>query len=152
MKYDARFATVAVFAFAAGLLVARLPLPAHAAAAPLVAQTYDLTTYTAATLPPPGTQFPQLQSKTLVVTDGATLAVQLGTAFKHYHADANEIQIFLDGVGTEQLGDNRVAVKPGTMVVIPKGTAHAAFTATSGTLKWVSIKSPPQDPADVHPM
>ena len=50
------------------------------------------------------------------------------------------------------LGDHQVNLKPGMMVVIPQGTAHAGFTETDGHLKWVSLKTPPQDPADVHPM
>jgi mannose-6-phosphate isomerase-like protein (cupin superfamily) len=152
MKYDVRFGIVATLAFAAGVAVARLPLPAHAAAAPLQPQTIDMAAMTADNLPPPTATFPNLHSKTVVVTDGMTAAVQTGGAVKHYHADANELQIVLEGSGTEWLGDKQVSLKPGTLVVIPKGTAHAAFTETSGHLKWLSLKTPPQDPADVHPL
>jgi mannose-6-phosphate isomerase-like protein (cupin superfamily) len=43
-----------------------------------------------------------------------------------------------------------VAFKPGTMIVIPKGTNHAGITVTSGPVTLVSFKTPPQDPTDVH--
>lgn len=76
--------------------------------------------------------------------------MQTGTAAKHYHADANEIQIVLAGTGTEWLGDQQVTMKPGMMIIIPKGTNHAGVTVTSGPLQWVSIKTPPQDPSDAH--
>ena len=152
MKYDVRFGIVAALAFSAGIAVARMPLPAHAATAPLQPQTIDTAAMTAASYPTPSPTFPNLLSKTVVVTDGMTAAVQTGGAFKHYHADANEVQIVLEGAGTEWLGDHQVNLKPGTLVVIPKGTAHAGFVETSGHLKWVSLKTPPQDPTDVHPL
>jgi mannose-6-phosphate isomerase-like protein (cupin superfamily) len=152
MKYDVRIGIVATLAFAGGVTVARLPLPAHAAAAPLQPQTIDIAAMTADSFPPPSATTPKLLSKTVVVADGMTAAIQAGSVVKHYHANANEVQIILEGSGTEWLGDQQVNLKPGTMVVIPKGTAHAAFTETSGHLKWVSLKTPPQDPADVHPL
>ncbi len=152
MKYDVRIGIVATLAFVAGVSVARLPLPAQAAAAALQPQTIDTAAMTADSYPKPSAMFPNLLSKTVVVADGMTAAVQTGNAFKHYHADANEIQIVLEGSGTEWLGDHQVNLKPGTIVVIPKGTAHAAFTETSGHLKWVSLKTPPQEATDIHPM
>jgi mannose-6-phosphate isomerase-like protein (cupin superfamily) len=79
-----------------------------------------------------------------------TAALQTGNAAKHYHADANEIQIVLEGTGTEWLGDQQVSLKPGMMIVIPKGTNHAGWTVTSGPVMLISIKTPPQDPSDVH--
>jgi mannose-6-phosphate isomerase-like protein (cupin superfamily) len=152
MKYDVRFGIVVALAFSAGVAVARMPSPARAAAAPLQPQTIDTAAMTAADYPPPSAALPNLLSKTVVVAEGMTAAVQTGSAPKHYHADANEIQVVLDGSGSEWLGDKQVNLKPGTLVVIPKGTAHAGFTETSGHLKWVSLKTPPQDPADVHPL
>ena len=152
MKYDVRIGIVAMLAFSAGIAVARLPSPAHAAAAPLQPLTIDTAAMTAASFPSPSPVFPNLLSKTVVVTDGMTAAVQTGNAFKHYHASANEIQIITEGSGTEWLGDHQVKLTPGTVVVIPMGTTHAGFTETAGHLKWVSLKTPPQDPADIHPM
>jgi mannose-6-phosphate isomerase-like protein (cupin superfamily) len=152
MMYDVRIGIVATLAFAAGVAVARLQSPAHAAAPALQPQTIDFAAMTADSFPPPSPALPKLLSKTVVVADGMTAAIQTGFAPKHFHANADEIQIILEGTGTEWLGDHQVNLKPGTMVVIPKGAAHAAFAETSGHLKWVSMKTPPQDPADVHPL
>lgn len=60
------------------------------------------------------------------------------------------MQIILEGTGTEWLGDQQVALKPGVMLVIPKGTNHAGMIVSSGTLKFIAIKTPSQDPSDVH--
>jgi mannose-6-phosphate isomerase-like protein (cupin superfamily) len=86
----------------------------------------------------------------LVSQDGATVGIQIGTVPKHYHADANEIQYVIDGTGTEWLGDKQVALKPGIMLIIPKGTPHGGSTETSGHLKIIAIKTPPQAPDDTH--
>ena len=43
---------------------------------------------------------------------------------KHMHPNTNEIQFILEGTGTIWLGDKQVKVKPGDLVVIPKGTPH----------------------------
>jgi mannose-6-phosphate isomerase-like protein (cupin superfamily) len=152
MMQHVRTAAIAVVAFAIGVAVSHLPQAAAAAAAPLVAGTFDLAAMTADTLPPPSTTFPNLRSKTLVVDDGATVAVQMGTASKHQHYTADEVQIVLEGTGTEWLGDKQVDLRPGMFVVIPRGTTHAGLVEKTGHLKFVSIKSPPQDPADVHPV
>ena len=66
-----------------------------------------------------------MRNKSLVVADGVTIAIQDGSPPKHLHADANEIQYILEGTGTIWLGDKEVTVKPGDLVVIPKGTPHA---------------------------
>jgi len=150
MKHHLRTVAVAVFAFAIGLAVAHLAQPARAAAAPLVAGTFDLAAVTADSLPPGPAALPNLRSKTLVVEDGMSLTVQMGTGGKHYHTNSDEIQIVLDGTGTETLGDNQIVMKPGTLILIPKGTAHFGDVETSGHLKWISIKTPPQDPSDFH--
>jgi len=153
MKQHIRTVAIAVIAFAMGAVITHLPQSARAAAAPLVAGTYDLGALTADTMPAPTTTFPNLHSKTMVVEDGMTLAVQMGTAFKHQHYTADEVQIVLEGSGTEWLGDSQISLKPGTMVVIPRNTTHAGLVDTSGGhLKFVSMKSPPQDPSDVHPV
>ena len=145
-----RTAVVAALAFGAGLAVAHLPQPARAAAAPLQAAVIDLTAITAADLPTPTPASPNLRSKLLFAADGATGQIQIGTVVKHYHADANEIQVVLSGSGTEWLGDKQVALKPGTMLIIPAHTPHAG--TTDPNLKIVSFKTPPQAPTDVHPV
>jgi mannose-6-phosphate isomerase-like protein (cupin superfamily) len=145
-----RTVAVAALAFGAGLAVAHAPQPARAAAAPLQAAVIDLTAIQPADLPTPTPASPNLRSKLLVAADGATGQIQIGTVQKHYHADANEIQIVLSGSGTEWLGDKQVALKPGTMLIIPAGTPHAG--TTDANLKIVSFKTPPQAPTDVHPV
>ncbi|HTX55728.1 MAG TPA: cupin domain-containing protein [Candidatus Acidoferrales bacterium] len=141
---------VAVLSFTLGAIVAHAP-QAKAAAAPLQAEAVDLMAITPDQMPAPSSTFPNLRSKTLVVTDGMTAALQIGTAPKHFHADSNEIQFVLDGTGTEWLGDKQVTLKPGMMIVIPMGTTHAGLVDTSGgKLRFVSLKTPPQAPTDVH--
>jgi mannose-6-phosphate isomerase-like protein (cupin superfamily) len=145
-----RTALIAAFAFALGFAFSHMPLTARAAATPLQPAAIDLMAITPDAMPTPGTTFPNLRSKTLIVTDGMTAALQTGTAAKHYHADANEIQVVMSGTGTEWLGDHQVALKPGMMLVIPMGTNHAGTTATDGPLTILSFKTPPQAPTDVH--
>lgn len=150
MKQLLRLIGVAAIGFALGLGAAHMPL-ARAAAAPLQAAAIDLLAITPDAMPTPTATFPNLRSKTVVVADGMTAALQMGTALKHYHADANEIQIVLAGTGTEWLGNEQVPLQPGMMIVIPMGTNHAGLVDTSGgKLRFISIKTPPQTPADVH--
>jgi hypothetical protein len=105
MKHHLRTIAVAVFAFALGATVTHLPQAAKAAAPALTPMTLDILAITRDQLPPPSATFPNLRSKTYIVDDGMTLSVQMGTAFKHYHAGSDEIQIIADGTGTEWLGD-----------------------------------------------
>ena len=145
-----RTAAVAVLAFAAGLAVAHFPQRASAATPPLQPAVIDLLAITSDDLAPAAPATPDLRSKTLVVTDGVTAAFQIGTVFKHYHADANEIQIVVGGLGTEWLGDKRIPLRPGLMLIIPAGTPHAG--TTDPNLKILSFKTPPQAPTDTHPL
>lgn len=145
-----RTVAVAAVAFTAGAAFAHMPQPARAAAAPLQPAVYDLGALTPADLATPAPATPNLRSKALLAADGATGAVQIGTVFKHYHADANEIQIVLAGSGTEWLGDKQVPLKPGTMLVIPAGTPHGG--TTDANLKIVAFKTPPQAATDIHPL
>ena len=89
-----------------------------------------------------------MRNKLLVAVDGATIAIQDGSPPKHLHADANEIQYILEGTGTIWLGDKDVTVKPGDLVVIPKGTPHAGTKPNGRTIKAIAIKTPPQRPDD----
>ena len=77
--------------------------------------------------------------------NGATISVQNGMVPKHLHPNTNEMQFILEGTGTIWLGDKQVTVKPGDLVVIPKGTPHGG---TSHPLKAIAIKTPPQAPDD----
>ena len=69
-------------------------------------------------------------------------------ARKHMHPNTNEIQYILEGTGTIWLGDKEVTVKPGDLVVIPKGTPHGGTKPDGRTIKAIAIKTPPQAPDD----
>ncbi len=145
-----RTVAVAILAFGAGLAVAHAPQAARAAAAPLQPAVIDLAAMTPTDLPAPTPSSPNLRSKALFAADGAAGQVQIGTVFKHYHADANEIQYVVSGSGTEWLGDRQVQLHPGMLLIIPAGTPHAG--TVDPTLKIYAIKTPPQAPTDVHPV
>ncbi|HTW84531.1 MAG TPA: cupin domain-containing protein [Candidatus Sulfotelmatobacter sp.] len=145
-----RTAAVAAVAFGAGLFAAHLTPAARAAAAPLAPAVIDIGALTPADLPPPNPATPTLRSKTFVVADGATVQAQIGTVVKHFHANANEIQYVVSGGGTEWLGDRQVPLHPGLLLVIPMGTPHGG--TTDPNLKLLAVKTPPQEPTDVHPI
>jgi mannose-6-phosphate isomerase-like protein (cupin superfamily) len=88
------------------------------------------------------------RSKTFVIADGATVSVQDGNVPKHMHPNTNEIQYILEGTGTIWLGDKEVSVKPGDLVIIPKGTAHAGTKPDGRPFKSIAIKTPQQAPDD----
>ena len=134
-----------VLAFTAGAAVSRLQPQAQAAneLTPQVIHVPDLTGDKLGM--PSGTG---LRSKGIVTQDGMTLAVQAGPVPKHLHTTAHEIQYYLEGTGTIWLGDKEVRVKPGDLVVIPKGTAHGGTKPDGRTLKAIAIKTPPQAPDD----
>ena len=88
------------------------------------------------------------RSKMFMNADGATISIQVGNVPKHMHPNTNEIQYILDGTGTIWLGGKEVTVKPGDLVIIPKGTAHGGTKPISGQVKAIAIKTPPQAPDD----
>ena len=88
------------------------------------------------------------RSKTFVAADGMTLSVQAGNVPKHMHPNTNEMQYILEGTGTIWLGEKEIRVKPGDLVVIPKGTAHGGTKPDSAVFKAIAIKTPPQAPDD----
>jgi mannose-6-phosphate isomerase-like protein (cupin superfamily) len=90
-----------------------------------------------------------MRSKMFVNAEGATISIQDGNAPKHLHPNANEIQYILEGTGTIWLGDKEVKVKPGDLVVIPKGTPHGGTKPDGRTIKAIAIKTPPQAPDDI---
>ncbi len=89
-----------------------------------------------------------LRSRMFVSADGATVSVQDGNVPKHMHLNANEMQFILEGTGTIWLGDKEVKVKPGDLVVIPKGTPHGGTKPEGRPFKTIAIKTPPQAPDD----
>jgi mannose-6-phosphate isomerase-like protein (cupin superfamily) len=97
----------------------------------------------------PSTSNPEMNAKVLVITENATIGIQSGNVGKHFHAKTDEIQYIIEGSGEMWLGGERKAFKPGTLIVIPKGTAHGGTLVTSGPVKAIAIKIPPQGKDDV---
>lgn len=144
-------AVALLFAFGAGVLFARSIKPATADdELPMMAQVIDVPALTGpdlgAPLPGPALRY----SKIFASAKTGTVQVQTGETPKHFHAVANEIQYVVEGTGTMWLGDKQVPIKPGDLIIIPKGTPHGGTHATSGTFKLVAIKTPPQAKDDYH--
>ena len=151
MRVDSKaFALGITAAFIGGLVVSpvalRMIAPAHGAAPELSATMINLADLQQSDLG--NTPYPDLKSKTLVTTDNATVAVQIGNVAKHKHPKTDEIQYIISGSGTIWLGSERKEFKPGTLIIIPKGTAHAGSVVSSGPVKAIAIKIPPQAPGD----
>ena len=132
-------------AFAAGCGVTHLMRPALAADT-ISAQVIHTGELEGDTISPVNTG--GMRNKLLMAVDGATISIQDGSPPKHLHANANEIQYILEGKGTIWLGDKEVAVKPGDLVIIPKGTPHGGTKPDGRTIKAIAIKTPPQKPDD----
>ena len=137
-------------AFVAGAVLSPLAQHAvsdvHAQAAPLAPAMIDLAALKHADLPT--TPNAEMNAKGLVTTDNATIGIQSGNVAKHIHPKTDEIQYIIEGSGSMWLGNERKEFKPGTLIVIPKGTAHGGTLVTSGPVKAIAIKIPPQGPTD----
>jgi len=137
-------------AFGAGVAVSpfaqRLLPGAQAQPAGLTPMIIDIAAIKEAELPT--TPNPDMRSKGLVATEHATIAVQMGNVAKHFHSGADEIQYIVEGSGTAWLGDSKREIRPGMLIIIPKGTHHAGRESTSGRFKALAIKIPPQAPTD----
>jgi mannose-6-phosphate isomerase-like protein (cupin superfamily) len=132
-------------AFVAGCAVTHLLRPAIAAE-PITAQVIHTGEMEGDALGPANKI--GFRSKMFVSADGATISIQDGNVPKHMHPNTNEIQYILDGTGTIWLGDKEVHVKPGDLVIIPKGTAHGGTKPDGRPIKAIAIKTPPQAPDD----
>jgi mannose-6-phosphate isomerase-like protein (cupin superfamily) len=137
---------IALAAFATGLFVAQHTPRAEADdTIPLVTQAVDLSAITYNSLPPPDRGTTRKKMFFDPGNGGAmTLGVYIGPIARHYHPSANEFQYVISGTGTEWLGKKRVALKPGILLVIPKGVPHGGVT---GRIKIIEIKTPPQQGA-----
>jgi mannose-6-phosphate isomerase-like protein (cupin superfamily) len=71
-----------------------------------------------------------------------------GEATKHYHKRQTEFYYCLEGKGVIELGDARYPFEPGTAIMIPPGTPHAA----RGHFTIVNVVVPPFDPNDEYPV
>jgi mannose-6-phosphate isomerase-like protein (cupin superfamily) len=144
-----RFATTLSLAaaFAAGCGVTYLMQPARAATDNITAQVIHTGELEGDALSAPNAS--GMRNKLFVGLDGITISIQDGNTPKHLHNNANEMQYILDGTGTIWLGDKEVKVKPGDLVIIPKGTPHGGTKPDGRTIKAIAIKSPPQAPDDI---
>lgn len=148
-----KLALVAALAFGAGLTVSPLarhvmPEASAQAGSPLQPAMIDLAAMKHDDIP--ATSNPEMHGKALVVTPSGTVGIQSGNVKKHFHADADEIQYIIEGSGAMWLGKERRDFKPGTLIIIPKGTPHAGTIVASGPVKAIAIKLPPQKPDDAH--
>ena len=152
MRYSATAFGIAIgVAFTAGLVVSPLtrfaPHEAHSqTATALTPQMIDLAGMKHGDIPT--TSLPEMNSKMLVVTDNATVGIQSGNVGKHMHPKTDEIQYIIEGSGAMWLGNERKEFKAGTLIIIPKGTAHGGTLVTSGPVKAIAIKIPPQPKDD----
>ena len=146
MMNRAVFVASLAMAFAAGCGATRLLPQAQAADAmmPQIIHVPDLAGDALGPASPTG-----FRSKMFVSADGATISVQDGNGPRHMHPNTNEIQYILEGTGTIWLGDKEVQVKPGDLVIIPKGTPHAGTKPDGRPSKAIAIKTPPQAKDDV---
>ena len=137
-------------AFAAGCGFTQWMRPAEAAVEMIAAQVIYTGEMNGDAISPAGSS--GLRSKMLVSADGATVSIQDGNTAKHLHTNANEMQFILEGTGTMWLGDKEVRLKPGDLIVIPKGTAHGGTKPDGRTFKAIAIKTPPQAAGDTTPL
>ncbi|MES2149499.1 MAG: cupin domain-containing protein [Pseudomonadota bacterium] len=131
-----------VGAFACGLMAAPLLRDASADVQPLTPAVIDLLALKHADLPT--TANPEMNARTLVVTENATLGIQSGNIARHLHPKTDEIQYIVEGSGAIWLGNERVEFKPGTLIIIPKGVVHGGSIVSKGPVKSIAIKIPPQ--------
>lgn len=152
MRYNTTTLSVAIaVAFVSGLAASPLAryavTDARAQTPALAPAMIDLASMKHGDIPT--TPNPEMNSKLLVNTDNATVAIQSGNVAKHMHPKTDEIQYIIEGSGAMWLGGERKDFKPGTLIIIPKGTAHGGTIVTSGPVKAIAIKIPPQPKDDV---
>jgi quercetin dioxygenase-like cupin family protein len=123
--------------------------PAAAAALPQAA-VYDLAAMRGADLA--ATSNPDMRSTVLARTEQGAVGLQVGNSPKHLHAHTTELQYIIEGSGQMWLGAERRAIHPGSLIVIPAGTAHAGTIVSDGPVKALFIKLPPQVAGDIVPV
>jgi mannose-6-phosphate isomerase-like protein (cupin superfamily) len=144
-------AVALLFAFGAGVLFARSIKPATASDdPPAIAQIINVPTLTAADLGPSAPGPIPRHLKIFAAFKSGTVQVQTGDSPKHFHTATNELQYVIEGAGTMWLGDKQVAIGPGDLIIIPKGTVHGGTQTTDGTFKLIAVKLPPQAKEDYN--
>ena len=88
-----------------------------------------------------------LRSKTFISAEGMTIAVQVGRcpSISTTTATSSSLSWREPDHGSS---DKEVRVKPGDLVVIPKGTPHGGTKPDCGEFKSIAIKTPPQVAGD----
>ncbi len=151
-KSSLTLAVSASAAFAAGILLSPLVRhavsDAHAQTSAVAPAMIDLMSIRHGDLPT--TSNPEMNTRMLVATDNATIQLQSGNVAKHIHPKTDEIQYIIEGSGAMWLGNERKEFKPGTIIIIPKGTAHGGTIVASGPVKALAIKIPKQPPDDTQ--
>lgn len=64
------------------------------------------------------------------------------TVKPHLHRNHTEHVVVLSGKGTMKLGDNRLEIKAGDVIFIPKSTVHSVEVVGAIPLKVLSIQAP----------
>jgi len=72
----------------------------------------------------------------------ATLASGQATQ-RHYHAQAEEIYLLLEGEGEMEVDGERRRVGPGDAVLIPPGSWHEIRAGPDGPLRFLCCCAPP---------
>ncbi|MCA9539392.1 MAG: cupin domain-containing protein [Myxococcales bacterium] len=83
-----------------------------------------------------------------VVTAGAggvanVHIVRITRGGRHFHQAYDETYYLLAGEGSIELGDEKHALRPGAVVVIPAGVPHALEADEGHTLEFVIFGTPP---------
>ena len=80
---------------------------------------------------------------------GSIAAIQIGDLARHTHETASEMFYIVDGTAQITVGDVKASVKPGDLMIVPKGALHS-IKSDAGLLKAILITMPARDAADVH--
>ena len=64
------------------------------------------------------------------------------TTASHYHPVQDEIWVVLEGYGEISVGEERLAVEPTSMILIPAGVRHGLTASANSRLVLLFIKSP----------
>ena len=144
-------AVALLFAFGAGVLFARSIKPATADdEPPMVAEVLNVPGLKPEDLGPSSPGPIARHLKIFAASKSGTVQVQTGDSPKHFHKATNEIQYIIEGSGTMWLGDKQVPIKPGDLIIIPKGTIHGGPHTAEGTFKLIAVKMPPQAKEDYN--
>jgi mannose-6-phosphate isomerase-like protein (cupin superfamily) len=66
----------------------------------------------------------------------------------HYHASHTEQVVVLSGEADMMLGDQKLHIRSGDVILIPKGTKHSVVVTSAVPLKIISVQAPFFDGSD----